>query len=241
MTRVTSMAKFTRLTASPSVVRPTSMASGASKASASLAHELSADGRSSDHEVCNYNLFFFLCFLQKKTVTGKQNLVFKNLILTYQQQNSRRGMMTTHGPARVQPNPNRTIPLMQSFFHSSPSQGASLATARSSSPSTLDFTVLPNMSTAMPDLFSAVPRVPLLPDNFSPNRPAALFAAEVPDAPLPAPEISVIAQHPDKVFSALTEVEGIGIDGIELKFVHEPMTSKSTEGDSMIRNVWAGL
>ncbi|KAI6370439.1 hypothetical protein MCOR25_004176 [Pyricularia grisea] len=205
MTRVTSMAKFTRLTASPSVVRPTSMASGASKASASLAHELSADGRSSDHE------------------------------------NSRRGMMTTHGPARVQPNPNRTIPLMQSFFHSSPSQGASLATARSSSPSTLDFTVLPNMSTAMPDLFSAVPRVPLLPDNFSPNRPAALFAAEVPDAPLPAPEISVIAQHPDKVFSALTEVEGIGIDGIELKFVHEPMTSKSTEGDSMIRNVWAGL
>ncbi|EHA48420.1 hypothetical protein MCOR27_001268 [Pyricularia oryzae] len=204
MTRVTSMAKFTRLTASPSVVRPTSMASGASKASASLAHELSADGRSSDHE------------------------------------SSRRGMMTTHGPARVQPNPNRTIPLMQSFFHSSPSQGASLATARSG-PSTLDFTVLPNMSTAMPDLFSAVPRVPLLPDNFSPNRSAALFPAEVPDAPLPAPEISVIAQHPDKVFSALTEVEGIGIDGIELKFVHEPVASKSSEGGSMIRNVWAGL
>lgn len=60
MTRVTSMAKFTRLTASPSVVRPTSMASGASKASASLAHELSADGRSSDHEVCGFQPVFFL-------------------------------------------------------------------------------------------------------------------------------------------------------------------------------------
>lgn len=196
MTRITSMAKFTRLTASPSVVRPTSMASGASKVSAALTHELGADGRSSDHE------------------------------------NSRRGMTTTHGPARVMPNPNRTIPLMQSFFHSSTSRPAGLATMPSSLP--IDFIVLPNMysSAAAPE---PMVRVPLLPDNFTPNRSAAMFSAEVPDAPLARPEISVIAQHPEKVISALTEVEGFGVDGLELKFVHELENGSAEEGQAMIR------
>ncbi|KLU86535.1 hypothetical protein MAPG_05547 [Magnaporthiopsis poae ATCC 64411] len=63
-----------------------------------------------------------------------------------------------------------------------------------------------------------------------------------PPTPAPAAEISVVAAHPDKVLSALTEVEGIGLDGVELKFMHEQVPSPSSRGGHyMIRDVWEGM
>lgn len=148
---------------------------------------------------------------------------------------SRRGMTTAHRPVTVQPNPGRIIPLMQGF-HTSAAPAARVEAV----PSTIDFTVLPVMDLMGSDAAAHAIRVPFMPDNFTPDRSA--FAPEAPDAPLPAPEISVVAAHPDKVLSALTEVEGIGLDGVELKFMHEPVTAPSSHGGHyMIRNVWEGM
>lgn len=145
---------------------------------------------------------------------------------------SRRGITTAHRPATVQPNPGRTIPLMQGF-HSSAAPAARLEVP------TMDFTVLPMLDAAPASEMGQVVRVPLLPDNFTPDRSA--FAAEMPDAPLPAAEISIVAAHPENVLSPLTEVEGIGLDGIELKFVHEPTTAAPSGEQGMLRDVWHGL
>lgn len=146
---------------------------------------------------------------------------------------SRRGMTTAHRPVTVQPNPGRIVPLMQGF-HSS-----AVPAARIEVPS-MDFTVLPIMDMGSASDMAHAIRVPFMPDNFTPDR--STLSAEAPDAPLPAAEISVVAAHPDKVLSALTEVEGIGLDGVELKFVHEraPAT-RSSDGHSMITDVWHGM
>ncbi|KAJ9156508.1 hypothetical protein NKR23_g852 [Pleurostoma richardsiae] len=143
--------------------------------------------------------------------------------------------MTTTTSHRPLPNPNRmNIPLMQTF-HTSPRTAARLDT------SAVDFAVLPSLDAASPEPQPAL-RVPLLPDNYSPDRTG--FAPEVQDGPLPAPQISVVAASPDVVLpaSALTEVEGMGVDGVELSFAHapEPAKGQGPEG-GMLRDLWKGL
>ena len=113
--------------------------------------------------------------------------------------------------------------------------------------SSIDFAYLPNLHVEAPyDPYMHI-RVPLLPDNKTPpsNRLPEAF-----DAPLPQPEIVVIAANPDDVYtaSALTEVEGMGVDGIELGFVHGLEGSSSSGGgdellggQGMIRDLWKGL
>ncbi len=84
--------------------------------------------------------------------------------------------------------------------------------------------------------------MPLLPDNFSPDR-ARLegHGPEAPDAPLAAPEIIVLAAHPENVVpAALTEIEGMGVDGVELNFAHEPEPARAPAA-GMLRDLWTGL
>lgn len=78
-------------------------------------------------------------------------------------------------------------------------------------------------------------RVPLLPDNF-----ATHHTPEVADGPIAPPQISIVAANPELVSpSALTEVEGMGMDGVELKFVHEETSSEQEQGT--LTNIWKGL
>lgn len=121
--------------------------------------------------------------------------------------------------------------------------------------STIDFAVLPSREQlfggGVQDNFSRV-RVPLLPDNFAPNRAAVPgnFAPEASDAPLRAPEIVVMAADPSSVnaVSALTEVEAFSPDGVELSFAHAfggPSRGGAAKEEQyaggMLKGLWAGL
>lgn len=115
--------------------------------------------------------------------------------------------------------------------------------------STIDFMKLPTRE----QLFGAGPgqdasrvRVPLLPDNFTPNR--ASFAPEATDAPLRQPEIVVMAADPSSVnaVSALTEVEAFSPDGVELSFAHgfggrDAPKQEERYAGGMLKDLWAGL
>lgn len=109
--------------------------------------------------------------------------------------------------------------------------------------STIDYAVMPGPEALYAAPSDPVLRVPLLPDNFT-----AVHARETPDAPLPQPEISVVAAAPENVaaVSPLTEVEGMGADGVELGFVHGLGGAREAEGRAgneggMIRDLWKGL
>lgn len=123
--------------------------------------------------------------------------------------------------------------------------------------STIDLAVLPTREqlfgggAAGEDAFSRV-RVPLLPDNFAPNRAAVpgSFAPEAADAPLRAPEIVVMAADPSSVnaVSALTEVEAFSPDGVELSFAHgvgggrgAPQEEEERYAGGMLKGLWAEL
>lgn len=138
--------------------------------------------------------------------------------------------LTTRSANRPHP-PPRHVRLMQPFT-------SSAARPAQSDPSSIDFAVMPSresLEAAEIDPFSRL-RVPLLPDNY-----LARNAPEVADAPLPMPEISVIAAHPENVatISALTEVEGMGVDGVELRFAHDEPAPEREPG--MLTDLWKGL
>lgn len=153
---------------------------------------------------------------------------------------------------RPTPSPQRVIPLMQGF-HTTQAPRYAQADV-----STIDFAVLPSREQlfggpAGNDAFSRV-RVPLLPDNFTPNRAAVpgSFAPEAADAPLRAPEIIVMAADPTSVnaVSALTEVEAFSPDGVELSFAHAFGGGAGGRGGAaqeeryaggMLKDLWAGL
>ncbi|KXJ90804.1 hypothetical protein Micbo1qcDRAFT_195680 [Microdochium bolleyi] len=155
--------------------------------------------------------------------------------------------MTTRSSNRPHPTP-QTLRIMQTFSTTAPT-----AASTSTSPG-LDHIVLPGAvafdTGVSRDPYASV-RVPLLPDSAfsSPHSP------EVADGPLPTPEISIVAANPELVqsVSALTEVEGMNVDGIELKFIHDgaassaisyssPSTADEPEsGGGMLRDIWKGL
>ncbi|KAJ9154673.1 hypothetical protein NKR19_g4484 [Coniochaeta hoffmannii] len=144
--------------------------------------------------------------------------------------------LPSHRPQPV-PSRTRTVPLMQTFTTTS------RPSARADS-STIDFAVMPSHESLFPTTASPSPtlRVPLLPDAFDVSH----AAPDTPDSPIPAPEISVVAADPDSVMavSPLTEVEGMGADGIELGFVHGLDAGKKKgeqEEGGMIRDLWKGL
>lgn len=126
---------------------------------------------------------------------------------------------------------------MQTFHHSAPR--ATPATAP-----TVDRLVLPTSfasEEASYDPYANI-RVPLLPDTSFPS--ASVLQPESTDAPLLKPEILVVATNPELVLpAALTEVEGMGVDGVELKFAHEQEQSQDSweVSGGMIRDLWKGL
>ncbi|KAI1283944.1 hypothetical protein F5Y07DRAFT_348155 [Xylaria sp. FL0933] len=78
-------------------------------------------------------------------------------------------------------------------------------------------------------------RVPLLPDNV-----AFQHAPEAVDGPATVHDISIVAANPDLVSpSALTEIEGMGMDGVELKFIHDAEPAEQEPG--MLTDLWRGL
>lgn len=126
-------------------------------------------------------------------------------------------------------------------FHTTPS------TPAQADPSTIDFAFLPDLSVAAPSTHF-VGRVPLLPDNFAPSRDTlpTIFAPEAADEPALMPEIVVVAADPANVstVSALTEVEGMSPDGVELSFVHDRASSSSSTqpyAGGMLTGLWKGL
>ncbi|OAA66624.1 hypothetical protein SPI_01200 [Niveomyces insectorum RCEF 264] len=192
------------------------------------------------------------------------------------EENNRHFTMTHRPTPTPVPSPNRVVPLMQTFNFRSSAAASSLATAATpaaADTTTLDHTVLPSLADASryEDDTAASLRVPLLPDNFFPNRDRLDgHPPEAPDGPLAQPEIVVVAGDPATVVpaSALTEVESIGVDGVELKFAHLPefgaapyfgsdgsSTSSGGDGDGsgshghdsgaseggMLRDLWKGL
>jgi len=155
---------------------------------------------------------------------------------------SSRGLTTTHRPTPQPSIANRSKPLMQTF-HTSPSSSSPAATAKN-----LDSTILPsfellrshNTGYKGPD----EPRIPITPDNMS----GYLETSEV---PVQKPQPTILAADPDKVESAshLAKVDTVGLDGVELKFVHEdPARSSSSQQDNpdepqggMLRDLWKGM
>jgi hypothetical protein len=125
--------------------------------------------------------------------------------------------------------------LMQGFTSSAPAQ------QQQADKSTMDHTMLPTSSTLEPspsDPYLAM-RMPLLPDNFLTSHPPESLAA---DSALPMPEISIVAAHPETVVAApLSEIEGMTMDGVELKFAHEGPGQTEREQQGMLTNLWNGL
>ncbi|KAK4224438.1 hypothetical protein QBC38DRAFT_17722 [Podospora fimiseda] len=130
--------------------------------------------------------------------------------------------------------PQLSFRFMQTFHHSAPR-------ARPAFAQTVDHLILPSLdSTAQSDYYI---RVPLLPDTSFPS--SSVLQPEATDAPLAKPEILVIAANPEQVLpAALTEVEGMGVDGVELKFAHQSEAAKEESWEvsgGMIKDLWRGL
>jgi len=126
--------------------------------------------------------------------------------------------------------PPKTFRLMQTFTTSAPQEASHEA-------NTIDRMVMPQASSmegSSGSAFSEV-RLPLLPDNF-----LTQHARDEVDGPIATPEITVVASNPEAVSpSALTEVEGMGVDGVELQFVHSGAEPEREPG--MLTNMWRGL
>jgi hypothetical protein len=125
-------------------------------------------------------------------------------------------------------------------FHTTP---PSLA-ARDSS--TIDFFTFPTPPAPPPSNPFAALRVPLLPDNYTPDRSAhSPHAAETLDTAVAAPEILIVAGHPDQVVpAALSEVvgnEGLDVDLGSLTAGFEALEEKVVEGTDGLRELWSGF
>jgi hypothetical protein len=148
--------------------------------------------------------------------------------------------MGNHRPPMRQQSMIRTIPSMQGFQTSAPKQAA-----RDSS--TIDFFFFPEVSEPEANPFGNI-RVPLLPDNYNPNRgPGSAHAKEVLDEAVPGPQISIVAAHPEYVIPA-TISEVVGNDGLDvnLEFLTAGFSppamseSKSTES-GIFKELWSGI
>lgn len=146
-----------------------------------------------------------------------------------------RGLATAHRPTPQPSIANRARPLMQTF-HSAP---AALHTSAH-----LDAAVIPSPRDLAAALHpAAAPRVPLLPDNYAAAH--GPLAAADDDAAVRAPDVSIVAADPDNVIpgTPLSEVQGIALDGVELKFVHERRRELDahTPRGGMLRDLWHGM
>lgn len=110
--------------------------------------------------------------------------------------------------------------------------------------STIDFMHFPSPADAEQlDTITRI-RVPLLPDNYSPNRAQGTGQeVETLDGPLMIQEIRVIAAHPQQVLpSAMTEVVGneAMMDDVRLGMAYEADPEENQER-GMLGQIWGGL
>jgi len=121
-------------------------------------------------------------------------------------------------------------------FHTSPPAAAK------ADPSTIDFFFFPTLLTEPPTNPFSKLRVPLLPDNYSPDRsPGSPHALETPVMPLLRSEISVVAAHPeDVVAAALTEVVGNEAEEPSLSDLTKAFRDEGeeTKGPGALKTLW---
>jgi hypothetical protein len=111
---------------------------------------------------------------------------------------------------------------MQGFRTSAPKETAH-------DTSTIDFFFMPEVPEPAAENPFAKLRVPLLPDNYTPDRSAnSAHAAEAIDEALPRSEISIVAAHPETVLPTIMS-EVVGNDGLDVDigqltagFTHTP-------------------
>jgi hypothetical protein len=149
-------------------------------------------------------------------------------------------MSSGHRPLSAQPVPVFKIaPMMQGFWSSAPKQAAHDS-------STIDFFFFPEIPEPPPRNPFAKLRVPLLPDNYTPNRsPDSGHSLEELDAALPGPEISIIASHPEDVIPA-TISEVVGNDGLDVDITQLTEVFTKTLGEEykepgVLRELWSGF
>ncbi|PBP25036.1 hypothetical protein BUE80_DR003976 [Diplocarpon rosae] len=132
----------------------------------------------------------------------------------------------------------RTIPLMQGFHNSAPKHTAH-------GRSTIDFFFFPKIEAAAGEATPKL-RVPLLPDNYNPDRSAQSGnALESLDEAVPRPEISIVAAHPESVVpAAMSEI--VGNDALDVDI--EQLTNSAfsnilptAKEPSVIREIWGGF
>jgi hypothetical protein len=128
---------------------------------------------------------------------------------------------------------------MQGFRTSAPKQAAH-------DNSTIDFFYFPEVPEPPPaNPFSKL-RVPLLPDNYTPDRSAdSPHAVETLDSAVPPPEIHIVASHPEQVLPvAMSEVvgnDGLDVDIGELTSGFSSKHSKEEKEPGVLKELWTGL
>jgi len=152
------------------------------------------------------------------------------------------GFHTTagHRPTASQlPQIYRTIPMMQGFKSS-----ASVRAPRDNS--TIDFFFFPQIEPAPPINPFEKLRVPLLPDNYNPDRsPGSPNAIETFEARLPNDEV-IMASHPEQIMPA-TMSEVVGNDELDLDAkideLTEGLSSRIAElkEPGMLRELWGSV
>jgi hypothetical protein len=145
-----------------------------------------------------------------------------------------------HRPLSAHPAPVfKIIPMMQGFRSSAQKQAAHDS-------STIDFFFFPEIPEPPPRNPFAKLRVPLLPDNYTPNRsPDSGHSLEELDAALPGPEISIVASHPEDVVPAtISEVvgnDGLDVDITQLTGAFSNAIGKEDKQSGVLKELWTGF
>lgn len=133
----------------------------------------------------------------------------------------------------------KTIPLMQGFRTTAPKAAAH-------DKSTIDFFTFPQMPEPPAENPFAKLRVPLLPDNYHPDRSAnSPHAIETLDAAVPTQEIHIIASHPENVVPAVMS-EVVGNDGLDVDLGQLTAGFTGTKAEEpkepgIFKEIWGGL
>ncbi|CAG9992637.1 unnamed protein product [Clonostachys byssicola] len=159
---------------------------------------------------------------------------YAELLGKNEQSDSTRGITTTHRPTPQPSIANRNRPLMQTFSRS-------VSASISKPESNLGTTVLPSWDAlySRPSQADATPMVPIVPDNYG-------VVNVVVDAPVSAPEVTIVAVDPDRVSASSPFFEVTGLDGVDLKFAHQPEPTRETAQEDapsqgMITDIWKGV
>ncbi|KAI1007259.1 hypothetical protein K3495_g963 [Podosphaera aphanis] len=148
-----------------------------------------------------------------------------------------RSHTNVHRPTIKSRTCDKTIPMTQNFRTSVPERA-------SYDNSTIDFCFFPLLLDSSGSDYDN-PRVPLLPDNYTPNRSLhSTLLTDSLDTALPEPEISIVASHPEHSLPAAIS-ETFDNDGLDLNLsgLIAPATNQTSEipEDSILKGLWHGV